>query len=106
MSLIEDVRMHYRHESYPPDGGDLDYDNVDGKWVEKDTTTERISYEVVDDSPRWGNLIQAVYQRGDEYVAVQDVEPATEMQHWGDYGDPSIFEVRPVEVTVTKYEKV
>lgn len=108
MSLIEDIKRHYEHESYPPDGLDIDYELVGGKWVERNhgVETEQVSYEVIDDSPRWGDVIQAVYKRGDELVAVEDVEPATEMQNWGDYGPPQIYPVRAVEVTVTKYEKV
>lgn len=107
MSLIDDVRAHYQAESYPPDGPDLDYDYVDGNWAKRTdgVETRQISYEVIDDSPRWGDVIQAVYQRGDEIVAVEDVAPATEMQSWGDYGDPTIYEAKPEVVTITKYVK-
>ena len=108
MSLFEDIKAYYQSEHCPPQGPDLDYDFVDGKWVARTdgVTTRRISYEVIDDSPRWGDVVQAVYQRGDELVAVEDIRPATEMQEWGDYGDPEIYEVKPVEVTITKYERV
>lgn len=92
MSLIDDVREYYKSASYPPMGGEVD--------------AKQISYEVIDDSPRWGDVIQVVYERGDEIVAVEDVEPATEMQDWGDYGDPTIYEAKPQVVTVTKYVKV
>lgn len=105
MSLLEDIKKHYESESYPPDGPDLDYELVDGEWVKTDTETKQVSYEVIDDTPRWGDRIQAVYQRGDELIAVEDVAPATEMQDWGDYGEPDIFAVKPVTVTVTRYEK-
>lgn len=93
-NLLEALKDWYKDESYPADGPEL------GEGV------KQVSYEIVDDSPRWGSVIQVVYTDGENFVAVQDVEPATEMQDWGDYGDPEIFEVRPVEVTVTKYEKV
>jgi len=106
MSLVEDIRLHYTEEKSPPDGPDLDYELVDGQWVKKDTETRQVSYEVVDDTPRWGDLIQVVFERDGTYVAVQDVRPGTEYQDWGDYGDPSIFEVEPYNVTVTKYKKV
>lgn len=108
MSLIEDIQKHYEHEKYPPDGPDLDYDYVDGQWVKRndEVATERVSHKVIDDTPRWGDVIQVVYKRGDKYVAVEDVAPGTEYQSWGDYGDPEIYECRPVEVTVTQYRKV
>lgn len=96
-SLLEDVKAWYEDESYPPAGHDLDYG--------KETTTKEVAYEVVDDSPRWGNKVQIVFKRGNELVAVEDVEPATEMQDWGDYGDPDIYEAKPVEVTVIRYER-
>lgn len=107
MLLIEDIKRHYEHENYPPEGPDLDYDFVDGTWVQRDDgyiVTERVFQEVVD-TLRWGSLTRYVYKRGSELVAVQDVEPATEYQSWGDYGPSEIFSVRAVEVTVTKYVK-
>lgn len=106
MSLLEDLNKWYEDEHYPPDGPELDQEFVDGKWQDKGTETEQVSYEVIDDSPRWGDRIQAVYKRDDVFMAVQDVRPATEEQDWGDYGAPDIFEVAPVRVTITKYEKV
>lgn len=106
MSLLDDIKAHYEDEHYPPEGPDLDYVKVDGEWVKGDTETEQVFYAVIDDSPRWGDVIQVVYKRGDELVAIQDVRPATENQDWGDYGDPQIFPVRAEEVTVTKYVKV
>lgn len=105
MSLLDDILTHYESECSPPDGPDLDYIQVDGEWVKGSTNTKQISYEVIDDSPRWGDRIQAVYQRGNEIVAVEDVEPATEIQNWGDYGDPTIYVAVPEIVTVTKYRK-
>lgn len=104
-TLIEDIKAHYKYFNYPPSGGDLDYERVNEEWVKKDTETTRLYFGVIDDSPRWGDVIQAVYQRGDELVAVQDIKPATEMQDWGDYGDPEVYPVKAVEVTITKYER-
>ena len=108
MSLIEDIKQHYEHESYPPEGSDLDYDYVDGKWIRRldGVETKRVSYEIIDDTPRWGDVIQVVLQRGDELVAIKDVKPGTELQDWGDYGDPEIYPVKAVQITVTKYERV
>lgn len=108
MTLLDDIKKHYEDENYPPDGPDLDYDFVDGNWQKRTdgVETELVSEKVIDDSLRWGDLVQWVYKRSDDLVAVEDVRPATEMQDWGDYGEPSIYPVRAVEVTVTKYEKV
>lgn len=92
-NLLEALKDWYEDVSYPADGPELG-ENV-----------ERVAYEIID-SLRWGDQIQIVYTDGDTFVAVEDVAPATEMQDWGDYGEPEIFEVRPVEVTVTKYEKL
>ena len=96
MSLINDVKAYYAEGySLPPhlelgDGFDADY--VDRTVVEE---------------KRWGDLVRWVYQRGDEFVAVEDVEPATEMQGWGDYGGPDIYHVRPhtETVVVTTYTR-
>lgn len=110
MSLLDDIKLHYQSECSPPEGPDLDWDFIDDNWVRRTdgVVTEQVSYEIIDNSPRWGSRIQVVYRRGDEYVAVRDVEPATESQDWGDYGDPAIAVVKPFEETivVTKYRKV
>jgi len=90
VSLLSDIQKWYEEEAYPPDGS---------------FGAVQVAYEY-GDSRRWGQEFTAVYERDGEFVAVSDVEPATEMQDWGDYGEPDIYEVRPVEVTVTKYEKV
>ena len=88
MSLLEDIKSHYESSAYLPD--------------------EELISEKVIDSLRWGNLTEFVFKRGDEYVMVSDVEPATEMQGWGDYGAPAIKAVKPVEKTivVTTWEEV
>ncbi len=109
MSLLDDVKAHYKGDNYPPDGPDLDYDLVDNKWVKREggAQTELVSSEDEDDL-RWGTAFTNVYKRNDEFVAVSDVRPATEMQDWGDYGEPEIYVVTPKTetITVTTYSKV
>jgi hypothetical protein len=90
MTLLEDIEKWYEGASYPPTCKDVD--------------AEKISFKYLD-SLRWGTLVEIVYKRGDEYVMVSDVEPATEMQSWGDYGEPEISPAVPIEVTVTEYVK-
>lgn len=108
MSLMDSIKEHYKEASYPPEGPDLDYvKNDEGKWVEGDTETELVSSEDRSEL-RWGTSFENVYKRGDEYVAIQDVRPATEMQDWGDYGEPDIYVVKPRVETIVKtfYDKV
>lgn len=57
------------------------------------------------DSGRWSEHWTAVFKRDDEYVALDYEVPATEMQEGGDFYS-EVYAVRPVEVTVTKYEKI
>ena len=57
------------------------------------------------DSGRWSEHWFAVFKRGDEYVGLSYEVPATEYQEGGDFYS-EVCSVRPVEVTVTKYEKV
>ena len=90
MSLIEDIKKHYETKNSPPHG------YVDAECVSEEVIGQR----------RWGSETEWVFKRGDEYVAVFDVAPTTEMQDWGDYGEPDIYPVKPVEVTTVKYEKV
>lgn len=94
-TLLEDIKAYYEEEHgyspAPPDGPEVD--------------AEQVSWEVLDTAQRWGNNIQVVYRRGDIYVAINDVEPATEMQDWGDYGEPDIYEVEPFEEVVVRYRK-
>jgi hypothetical protein len=107
MSLMDSIKEHYDSEHYPPEGPDLDYvQDADGKWVKGDTETELVSEEDHGEL-RWGTTFINVYKRGDEYVAVQDVRPATEMQGWGDYGAPDIYAVTPRTETIVKtfYDK-
>jgi hypothetical protein len=106
MSLMDSIKEHYESEHYPPDGPDLDYVQVDGEWVKGDTVTELVSSEDRSEL-RWGTSFQNVYKRGDELVAVLDVRPATEMQNWGDYGEPEIYPVTERTETIVKtfYDK-
>lgn len=55
---------------------------------------------------RWETYHRAVFKRGEEFVALEYSSPATEMQEGQDQSLAEFYEVRPVEVTVTKYEKV
>jgi hypothetical protein len=107
MSLIDSINEHYKETSCPPDGSDLDYVLENGKWVESGTTTVLLSEED-NDSARWGTWFTNVYQRDDEFVAVVDCRPATEMQDWGDYGAPEVYEVRSWTevITVTHYDRI
>ena len=93
MSLIEDIKNHYEDSSCPPYDGDFEEE------------TELVCEEFLG-KHRWGSTKQWVYKRGDAYVAVRDVEPATEMQDWGDYGAPEIYPVVAVPVHSWRYVKV
>lgn len=106
MSLLESIKAHYEEENSPPDGPDLDYVLVDGEWVKGETETELVSEEDVSEL-RWGTSFINVYKRGEEYIAVRDVRPATENQDWGDYGEPDIYPVTPRTETIIKtfYDK-
>jgi hypothetical protein len=109
MSLLEDIKSWYENESYPPDGGNLDeyYDEENKKFIDRGTHTELVSEEDHGEL-RWGTSFINVYKRDDELVAVQDVRPATDMQDWGDYGEPEIYPVKARTETVVKtyYDKV
>jgi hypothetical protein len=93
MALKELLEKWYEDESYPPDGEDLG------------VSIEQVAYER-NGGLRWGESITVVYTDGTEFWAVQDVEPATENQSWGDYGKPSIIQVEPYEVTTVAYRKI
>lgn len=87
------------------------------KWpgdLDEEVGAVLINDEIVDTS-RWSVVHEAVYLRktvstnspltfSDEYVRVTYREPATEYQDWGDEGAPDVVEVKPVEVTITKFE--
>lgn len=96
MTLVELIKDWYASgEAIPPAGYELGDD------------VSQVSYDTVGER-RWGNDVEIVYKRHDEYAMVEDVEPATEMQEWGAYGAPEVFAVKPVEETivVTKYVKI
>jgi hypothetical protein len=94
MSLIEDVQTYYKETSFPSPP-------IYDEWAD----VELVGEESLDEL-RWGTLKQWTLRRGDEYVAIKDVAPATENQGWGDYGEPTIYEVRPVEKVITTYVPV
>lgn len=91
MTLLETIKKHYekRSDVPPPWARDL------GETVEMAVDGESL------DETRWGTWKRWVYHdtATDEYVAVEDLEPATEYQDWE--GDPSVFNVYPVTETVT-----
>lgn len=94
MTLLDEVKAAVQEEgnAYPDSYTDI----IEG--------AEIVRREYLD-SLRWANILEAVIKRGDEYVAVRVMEPATEMQEWGQYGanDVWVFEVVPKEVTTVKY---
>lgn len=92
MSLLDDFKtlLNDKNEGATPDDVDID-------------DAFLVSDEYIE-SRRWYESWVAVFQRGDEYVALQYQVPATEMQEGGDFYS-EVYTVRPVEVTVTKYEK-
>lgn len=93
-TLLEDLKEWYKSNSYPPDGPELG-----------EAGAELVSEEDLS-TLRWGTNFQNVYRRGDEFVALSDVRPATEYQDWGDYGEPEFYAVKPVEIVKVKYVKV
>ena len=56
-------------------------------------------------SGRWTEQHRAVFKRGDEYVALNYEVASTEMQE-GSEGESTAYAVEPVQVTVTKYERL
>lgn len=66
---------------------------------------EEISNEYTGEG-RWETYHTAVFKRGDEYVALDYSAPATEMQEGQDQLIAEFYSVKPVEVTVTNYERV
>lgn len=57
------------------------------------------------ESGRWTERWTSVFQREDEYVALDYEVPATEMQEDGDFYS-MVYPVEPVQVTTTRYEKL
>lgn len=90
MSLIDEIKAYYASGENSPPTYDSDFEFVT---------------EVHIDSVRWGEVKEWIFTKGGEYVAVRDVEPATEMQDWGDYGEPEIYTVVPKVVETTVYVK-
>lgn len=94
-TLLERIQDWYKDESFPPDG-----------YAGFELVSEKTK-----DILRWGISKTWVFTSDDfpgQFVAIDDVEPATEMQDWGDYGDPEIYSVEPREqvVTITTYHKI
>lgn len=104
MSLKTDIENWFGGENKWP--GDL-ADEVD---------CVEIGDEIVD-TGRWSTIHEAVFLRKtvstvdpltftEEYVMVTYHEPATELQEWDGFGAPDVAEVKPVEITVTSWERV
>lgn len=93
MNLVERIESWYAGVSYPPEGYEVDSELVESKDIDK---------------LRWGTKFRNVYFDGKDYVAVEDVSPATEEQDWGDYGEPIIYRVSPIgkTIVVTEWEKI
>lgn len=89
MNLLDEMYNWYLDNPYPP------FDAPGANIVHIETL------EVL----RWGNRKMWVFNTDDQYVAVVDVEPATEYQDWGDYGRPEIYRVEPYQVTTTRYKR-
>lgn len=81
------------------------YNGVNAYTVEDEVeNVEKVSDEHTY-SGRWSEHWTAVFKRGDEYVALDYEQPATEYQEGGDFHH-ECYVVEPYEVTVTKYRKV
>lgn len=82
------------------------YNGINDYTVEDEIdNVEKVSDEYTG-SGRWETYHTAVFKRGDEYVALDYSEPATEMQEGQDQSIAEFYSVEPYEVTVTKYRKV
>lgn len=91
MSLIEDF------VSRTPAGYD-DYPNHDE--IADEVGATQVHYDVVD-TWRWGNIVEYVYNRDDEYVSLVYREASGDGEC--EY-EPDITEVVPVTKTITVYE--
>lgn len=96
MSLVDDLKAHYASGEKAPPTWDSDFEFVQDNYLS---------------DVRWGTVKEWIFKKDDEstgtveFAAVKDVEPATEMQEWGDYGEPEIYTVVPKVVSTTVYVK-
>lgn len=91
MSLIDDIRNAYKNEQgFSP----RDYPGV--KCL--------VNGSIVGQG-RWTTFYSYIYERGGEFVEVVESQGSTEMQD-GDYEDPEIFPVTPVEKTIIDYVRI
>lgn len=104
MSLLEEVKAAV--ETLGNNPGYSIAEVVDGMSQTLEET------EVVEDKDtggysRWSNINRAVLRRGDEYVAVEYNEPATENQDWSDWSadEVEVYAVVPRVVTTEEYVK-
>lgn len=89
MSLLDEVNEGLR--------------NDEGFWQWR-TGFEILEDQIIDER-RWHVRRRQVVSKGDELVAVEFNEGATEYQDDTPMGGEA-YEVKPVEVTVTKYERI
>lgn len=107
MSLLDEFKEMLMKEDAATPSDVADYIN----------DVQQVSDEYVD-SGRWSEHWTAVFKRSTlrmggtdlewvqhEYVALDYERPATEMQEGGDFYSEA-YAVKPVQVTITKYEKV
>lgn len=94
MSLLEDLKslVNTSRNEYAFE------DEAEGKFGAVKVKSEHL------DSTRWGDIYEDVYERDNEFVAVSYETGSTEYQEM-DF-EPDLYEVIPVSVTVTKYERV
>ena len=90
MTLLDRLKEWYADGETSPPMWDSEFHLLDVEWL---------------DDLRWGTRKRWIFRDGEEFVAVEDVEPATEMQDWGDYGEPEIYEVEPYPVVQVKYRR-
>ena len=77
-----------------------------GGWIDfvwSSDNVEEISDEIVDQD-RWATYHEMIIKYGDRYYKINYDRGSTEYQESS--GEYTITEVKPVEVTVTKYVKV
>lgn len=69
--------------------------------IAQELGAKQVHYDIVD-TWRWGDIVEYVYQRGNQYVQIVYREASGDGEC--DY-DPEFYEVQPVEKTVVVYDK-
>lgn len=91
-SLLEDIQEVIDND---PEGREFLWSNGLGEQVDNN----------IIDQHRWFYIKRVVFQRNDEFVAVEYCEGATELQD-DTPSEAEAYAVRPVEVTTIRYDKV